>query len=70
MTKAEYLALAEARFEAIDKLHQHADFYTYEQQFDQIWVDLGRAVLEQSVGAVPNDKRKKTSFGAAMESCK
>ena len=70
MTKAEYLALAEARFEAITNLGQHADFYTYEQQFDQIWTDLGRHVLEQSVGQVPNDSRKKTSFAAVTENCK
>ena len=70
MTKAEYLALAEARFEAITNLGQHADFYTYEQQFDQIWIDLGRAVLEQSVGAIPKDKRKKTLFEVDTAVCK
>lgn len=70
MTKAEYMALAEARFEAIDNLQQHTDFYTYEQQFDQLWIDLGRAVLEQSVGAIPNDSRKKTVFEVAMANCK
>ena len=32
MTKAEYMALAEARFEAIDNLQQHTDLY---------WVDQG-----------------------------
>jgi hypothetical protein len=70
MTKTEYLALAEARFEAINKLQQHTDFYTYEQQFDQIWIDLGRAVLEQSVGKIPKDSRKKTGYVLAMENCK
>ena len=70
MTKAECIALAEARFEAIDNLRQHADFYTYEQQFDQIWIDLGRTVLEQSVGFIPNDCRKKTSFDVATVNSK
>ena len=70
MTKAEYLALAEARFEAIDQLSQHSDFYICEQQVDQIWIDLGRAVLERSVGAIPNDSRKKTLFAVDTASCK
>lgn len=70
MTKADYLALAEARYDALTKLHQQPDFYSFEQQFDQIWTDLGRDVLEKTIGPVPNDHRKKTSFGADTESCK
>ncbi len=61
MTKAEYMALAESRFDALTDLQKQTDFYTYEKKFDQIWTDLGRAVLEQNIGPVPNDKRKKTS---------
>ncbi len=70
MTKAEYMALAEARFDALNDLHKQTDFYQYEKQFDQIWTDLGRAVLEQSIGPVPKDKRKKTSFALDMENYK
>ena len=70
MTKAEYMALAEARFEALNGLQKHTDFYQYEKEFDQIWTDLGRAVLEQSVCPVPKDKRKKTSFAVATDDCK
>ena len=70
MTKAEYIALAETRFDALSDLQKQTDFYAYEKEFDQIWTDLGRAVLEQTIGPVPNDKRKKTSFGVDTESCK
>lgn len=70
MTKAEYIALAEARFDALSDLQKQTDFYQYEKEFDQIWTDLGRAVLEQSIGPVPNDKRKKTSFGVGTENFK
>lgn len=65
MTKEEYLALAASRYEALQALEKQNDFYAYEQEFDQLWTDLGRAVLERSIGAVPNDKRKKTSSAAA-----
>ena len=60
-SKAEYLALAESRFDALTNLQTHPDFYRYEEAFDQIWVDLGRAVLESSISDLPNDHRKKTS---------
>lgn len=60
ISKADYLALAEARYDALSALQTQPDFYTYEQQFDQIWTDLGRAVLENSISAVPQDYRKKT----------
>lgn len=70
MTKAEYIALAESRFDALTELQKQTDFYTYEKEFDHIWTDLGRAVLEQTIGPVPNDKRKKTSYAADTENCK
>lgn len=60
MTKAEYVALAEAQFDQLTDLQKQPDFYSYEKEFDAIWTDLGRAVLEKSIGPVPNDKRKKT----------
>ena len=62
MTKAEYMALAEARFDALSDLQKQTNFYDYEKEFDQIWTGFGRAVLERTIGPVPNDKRKKTSF--------
>ncbi len=62
MTKAEYMTLAESRFDTLSELQKQTDFYNYEKEFDQIWTDLGRAILEQTIGPVPNDKRKKTSF--------
>jgi hypothetical protein len=65
MTKAEYLALAEARFDALTGLQTQPNFYSYEEAFDQIWIDLGRAVLESSIGTVPQDYRKKTSSAHA-----
>lgn len=70
MTKTEYMALAEARFEQLTNLQKQPDFYSYEKEFDAIWTDLGRAVLEQSIGPVPNDKRKKTLSEAGMENYK
>lgn len=70
MTKTEYMTLAEAQFEQLTNLQKQTDFYAYEKEFDTIWTDLGRAVLEQSIGPVPSDKRKKTLSEADTENYK
>lgn len=59
MTKEEYLELAASKYESISKLQEHKNFYDYEEAFDELWVDLGRSVLEQSIGTVPKDAKKK-----------
>jgi uncharacterized membrane protein len=60
MTKEEYLALAAEKYEALKKLQECTNFYDYEKTFDEIWVDLGRNVLEKSLGGEPKNHRKKT----------
>lgn len=66
MTREEYLALANARWDALEQLKHHSNFYDYEKEFEQIWLDLGRAVLEKNLSEIPKDRRKKkvqTRFG-------
>jgi hypothetical protein len=70
MSKEEYLAKAAARYEAIEKLKDQKDFYNYEADFDKIWTDLGREVLESSISKVPTNRRKKTSSARASEQSK
>lgn len=59
MTKEEFLALAETRYEALQELNQLDSFYDYEKIFVDLWRDLGREVLEKNVGDVPQNRRKK-----------
>ena len=59
MTKAEYLALAESKFDELQALKGAGNFYEYEKHFDAIWTELGRQVLEQSISTPPADRRKK-----------
>ncbi len=59
MTKEEYLALAEARYQELQSLQNKPTFYEYEKSFVDIWQDLGRQVLEKSLSQVPKDRRKK-----------
>ena len=70
MTKEEYLALAASRWPELEELDQEKDFYEYEKRFEQIMLDLSRAVLEQKVSKVGNDRRKKTKSGHDLGSLK
>jgi len=68
MTKAEFLALAESRWPELESLDQEKDFYEYEKRFEQIMLDLSRAVLEGKVSDTGKDRRKKTKSERGSES--
>jgi hypothetical protein len=59
MTKAEFLAAAESRYEELQALNKLDNFYDYEVEFVNIWRTLGREVLEKNIGTQSKDKRKK-----------
>ena len=60
MTKEEFMVLASEKYERLQKLNDHLNFYDYEQAFDELWTELGRTVLERNIGEIPKDHRKKT----------
>jgi hypothetical protein len=64
MTKEEFLKLAASRYDQIKALQKHETFYGYEKEFEQIWLDLGKEVLEDSLGEVPEERRKKKDIRA------
>lgn len=59
MTKEENLRLAETKWPELEQLKAASGFYAYEKRFAEIWIELGRAVLESSVSEVPGGRRKK-----------
>ncbi len=59
MSKEEFLAVAEQRYDALQELNQLDSFYNYEKLFLELWPDLGREVLEKNLGPVPLNRRKK-----------
>ena len=59
MTKEEFLKLAEARYDEINKLNDGNNFYNYEKDFVAIWQELGRQVIERNLSKTGNDRRKK-----------
>lgn len=59
MTKEEYLKLAAQKFEELKKLEDSENLYDYEKSFDEIWRNLGKQVLNKSLGEGGKDRRKK-----------
>jgi len=59
MTESQFMLLAKERYSALQSLNEIDNFYDYEKEFESIWRDLGRAVLEANLSEVPADRRKK-----------
>lgn len=59
MTEANFIALAQKRYAELQALNTIDNFYDYEKEFEKIWRDLGRSVLEANLSDVPADRRKK-----------
>jgi hypothetical protein len=59
MTKEELLAKVSARYDELQALNKLDNFYDYEKGFEDIWLELGRSVLEANIGRTPQDRRKK-----------
>jgi len=68
MSEEQFLELARSKYKEIASLESTKDFYNYEKQFDQLWVELGRQVLEQSISEPPKDRRKKKDNSPGSES--
>lgn len=58
-TEEDYVALARQKYNELKALKDKPTFYDYEKSFEEIWLDLGRQVLEKSLSQVPADRRKK-----------
>lgn len=61
MSKEEFMAKASSTWDKLQENRKTSpDFYTYEKDFDELWVEYGRATLEGSLGSKEtSDRRKK-----------
>jgi hypothetical protein len=62
MTEAAFMAMAQKRYATLQTLNKIDNFYDYEKEFEGIWRDLGREVLEANISEVPADRRKKNTY--------
>lgn len=66
LTKEQYIALAASRWPELEALDQEKDFYEYERKFEEIMLDLSRAVLESKISNPGDDRRKKTKSAPGL----
>ena len=59
MTKEELISMVSARYDQLEALNKLNDFYDYEKEFEDIWKQLGRSVLEKNISESSADRRKK-----------
>ena len=59
MTKEELLQKVSTRYDELQTLNKLDNMYDYEKGFEDIWIELGRSVLEANIGTPPKDRRKK-----------
>jgi hypothetical protein len=59
MTKEQLLTMVSERYDQLQALNKITDFYDYEKEFEDIWKELGRSVLEKNIGESSADRRKK-----------
>lgn len=62
MTQEQLLLMVSERYDKLQALNELDNFYDYEVQFADIWKELGKSVLENNIGATPNDRRKKKPY--------
>ena len=70
MTKEEYLKIAEIKWDELNQLSSETEFLAYENKFSEIWRELGRLVLESSLGTVPKDRRVKKKLPPRLDGSK
>lgn len=67
MTRDEFHALADTHFDRLNALQDKPTFFEFEEEFTQIWTQLGGQVLQASVGQPPTNPRKKTVVKPDLE---
>lgn len=59
MTREEFLAMADKRYDELQALNKIDNFYDYEKDFADIMKELSKEVLEKNLSDVPANRRKK-----------
>ncbi len=59
MTREDYLLIAASKYDELHVLNKIDNFYDYEKEFEKIFKELGRLVLEKNISTPSTDRRKK-----------
>ena len=66
MTREAFLQLADKGYNELQALNKLDNFYDYEKQFVGIWQELDKSVLENNLGSLSKDKRKKKPHDSGL----
>jgi hypothetical protein len=61
MTEEKFLEIARAKYAEIKQLNTAPTFLDYEKGFVDLWMDLGREIVQANLGEPGKDRRKKTN---------
>ena len=69
LTKEAFMEKAGAFYEKLrqDLDDKSQDFYEYESKLDELLTQFGQEVLQESLGKVSENKRKKKNFKRGLE---
>lgn len=59
MDKEEFPKLAAEKWPELAQLKKEKRFYEYEKRFEEVWLELGRAVMEKSISSPGKGHRVK-----------
>ena len=59
MTRDEMMAIMMKRYEEFEKLKGASTFYDFEKEFEKLWIEVGRELMQASLGEAPTERRKK-----------
>jgi len=59
MKKEEFMKLAASKWPELEKLKKEERFYEYEKRFEEIWLELGKEVMESQISKPSKDRRVK-----------
>ncbi|MCP4442818.1 MAG: hypothetical protein GY810_28265 [Aureispira sp.] len=59
MEKKDVIKIAEEKWPELRALKALENFYEYEKRFEELWLELGRKVLEASISEPSKDHRIK-----------
>ncbi len=61
------MAIAATQYDKRQAVGKAPDFFTLEENFDKLWTEFGRVVLEKTIGEVAANHRKKTLCAPATD---
>jgi hypothetical protein len=67
MTREEFIAIANAKYDKLEQTTDTTDYYKYELGLFDLMQEFGQAVMEKELGEVDLHSKKKSSFNSIWQ---